>query len=414
MQEYQRTFIDLALSRTALRFGTFKLKSGRESPYFFNAGLFNDGEAIAVLGKCYAAALTRSGLEFDMLFGPAYKGIPLATTTAVALAEHHHRSVPWAFNRKEAKDHGEGGNIVGSALRGRVLIVDDVITAGTAIRESVDIIRAAGATPVGVALALDRQERGQGTQSAVQEVSAQFGLRCVSILTLADLIETFAQGPGDAVRISREQFAALQAYQREWGVGAVSAGRNGWGRIARMRKATPFLATVLAGLAIAVAPHAQSAQPASKPATGSAKQTYKWVDEKGVMHYGDHVPSEYSQREQRVLNSEGLEVQKRQAEMSPKEAAEYAAKQREEAQRKQTRHVPDLHLPVGQGNRERARRAPRPDQRADHRGRCVHRQSHDACRQPEAARAELRALQHAAERSPHARRARRRNGARHE
>jgi orotate phosphoribosyltransferase len=228
VQEYQRTFIDLALSRSALRFGSFKLKSGRDSPYFFNAGLFNDGEAIAVLGKCYAAALTRSGLEFDMLFGPAYKGIPLATTTAVALAEHHHRSVPWAFNRKEAKDHGEGGNIVGSPLSGRVLIVDDVITAGTAIRESVEIIRAAGATPAGVALALDRQERGQGTKTAVQEVSEQFGLRCVSILTLAGLIETFAltpgQEPGDPVRISREQLAALRDYQRQWGVAPVSAG----------------------------------------------------------------------------------------------------------------------------------------------------------------------------------------------
>jgi len=219
VQEYQRTFIDLALSRTALRFGSFKLKSGRESPYFFNAGLFNDGEAIAVLGQCYAAALTRSGLEFDMLFGPAYKGIPLATTTAVALAEHHHRSVPWAFNRKEAKEHGEGGSIVGAPLRGRVVIIDDVITA---IRESVEIIRAAGATPAGVALALDRQERGQGTQSAVQEVSAQFGLRCVSILNLADLIDTFAKEPSDAVRISREQFAALRAYQQSWGIGAVS------------------------------------------------------------------------------------------------------------------------------------------------------------------------------------------------
>ena len=234
VQEYQRTFIDLAMSRTALRFGSFKLKSGRDSPYFFNAGLFNDGEAIAVLGKCYAAALVRSGLEFDMLFGPAYKGIPLATTTAVALAEHHHRSVPWAFNRKEAKDHGEGGNIVGSPLKGRVLIVDDVITAGTAIRESVEIIRAAGATPAGVALALDRQERGQGAKSAVQEVSEQFGLRCVSILTLAGLIETFtqapgqttAENPGDGVRISREQLAALQGYQREWGVAAVSQGTN--------------------------------------------------------------------------------------------------------------------------------------------------------------------------------------------
>ena len=222
MQEYQRTFVDLAVSRQALRFGSFKLKSGRESPYFFNAGLFNDGEAIGVLGQCYAAALSRSGLGFDMLFGPAYKGIPLATTTAIALAEHHHRSVPWAFNRKEAKDHGEGGSIVGSPLKGRVVIVDDVITAGTAIRESVELIRAAGAEPVGVALALDRQERGQGAQSAVQEVSVQFGLRCVSILTLADLIETFSAASGDAVRISSEQLAALRAYQRAWGTAAVS------------------------------------------------------------------------------------------------------------------------------------------------------------------------------------------------
>jgi orotate phosphoribosyltransferase len=224
VQEYQRTFVELALSRSALRFGSFKLKSGRESPYFFNAGLFNDGEALAVLGQSYAAALMRSGLEFDMLFGPAYKGIPLATTTAVALAEHHRRNVPWAFNRKEAKDHGEGGNIVGSPLKGRIVIVDDVITAGTAIRESVEIIRAAGATPVGVALALDRQERGQGPQSAVQEVSSQFGLRCVSILTLTDLIETFSAAPGDGVRISGEQLDALRAYQRNWGVATVSAG----------------------------------------------------------------------------------------------------------------------------------------------------------------------------------------------
>src|SRR6188768_4260466 len=183
------------MSRTALRFGTFRLKSGRDSPYFFNAGFFNDGEAIAVLGKCYAAALTRSGLEYDMLFGPAYKGIPLATTTAVALAEHHRRNVPWAFNRKEAKDHGEGGSIVGSPLKGRVVIVDDVITAGTAIRESIDIIRAAGATPAGVALALDRQERGRDAggndlaESAVQEVQRLYGIPCVSILTLEGLIE---------------------------------------------------------------------------------------------------------------------------------------------------------------------------------------------------------------------------------
>src|SRR6186713_2661510 len=217
VQEYQRTFIDLALSRTALRFGSFKLKSGRESPYFFNAGLFNDGEAIAVLGQCYAAALARSQLGFDMLFGPAYKGIPLATTTAVALAEHHHRSVPWAFNRKEAKDHGEGGNIVGSPLRGRVVIVDDVITAGTAIRESIELIRSAGATPAGVALALDREERGRdpegGTaraESAVQEVARLYGIPCVSIITLSGLIDALR---GGAAGLPVGMLGAMEAYR---------------------------------------------------------------------------------------------------------------------------------------------------------------------------------------------------------
>jgi orotate phosphoribosyltransferase len=218
MQEFQRTFIDLALSRQALRFGSFTLKSGRESPYFFNAGLFNDGEAIAVLGQCYAAALTRAGLEFDMLFGPAYKGIPLVTSAAVALSEHHHRSVPWAFNRKEAKAHGEGGLIVGSALRGRVVIVDDVITAGTAVRESIDIIKAAGAEPVAVLLALDRQERGTGERSAVQEVAADYGLNCVSILTFAQLIEALSQPAGDASRISDSALSALRAYREKYGV----------------------------------------------------------------------------------------------------------------------------------------------------------------------------------------------------
>ncbi|HNR23195.1 MAG TPA: orotate phosphoribosyltransferase, partial [Steroidobacteraceae bacterium] len=142
MQEFQRTFIDLALARDALRFGRFTLKSGRESPYFFNAGLFNDGESLAILGRCYAAAIARAGLGFDMLFGPAYKGIPLVAATAIALAGEHGRNLPWAFNRKEAKDHGEGGSIVGHRLEGRVLIIDDVITAGTAVRESVALIRA--------------------------------------------------------------------------------------------------------------------------------------------------------------------------------------------------------------------------------------------------------------------------------
>lgn len=218
MQDYQLRFIDLALSRDALRFGHFKLKSGRESPYFFNAGLFSDGEAAAVLGQCYAAAILRSRIEFDMIFGPAYKGIPLATALAIALATHHGRNVPYAFNRKEAKDHGEGGTVVGSPLRGRVLVADDVITAGTAVRESLEIIRNAGAQPVAVALALDRQERGQGNSSAVQEIESQHGLRCVSVVTLADLIETLANPADGQARISAEQLTSLRDYRERYGV----------------------------------------------------------------------------------------------------------------------------------------------------------------------------------------------------
>jgi len=218
MQDYQLRFIDLALSRDALRFGNFKLKSGRESPYFFNAGLFSDGEAAAVLGQCYAAAILRSGIEFDMIFGPAYKGIPLATALVIALATQHGRNVPYAFNRKEAKDHGEGGTVVGSPLRGRVLVVDDVITAGTAVRESLEIIRNAGAQPVAVALALDRQERGQGNSSAVQEIESQQGLSCVSVVTLADLIETLANPPDGQARISAEQLTSLRDYRQRYGV----------------------------------------------------------------------------------------------------------------------------------------------------------------------------------------------------
>jgi orotate phosphoribosyltransferase len=217
MQQYQLTFIDLALSRDALRFGHFALKSGRQSPYFFNAGLFSDGEALATLGKCYAAAIVHSGIRFDMVFGPAYKGIALAVATVVALSAEHGRSVPYAFNRKEAKDHGEGGRIVGAPLKGRVLIVDDVITAGTAVRESLEIIRAAGAQPAGVALALDRQERGQGAASALQELEQQQGLQCVSIVTLSDLIEALSRPPAGGVRISVEQLTALRAYQQRYG-----------------------------------------------------------------------------------------------------------------------------------------------------------------------------------------------------
>ena len=218
MHPHQRSFIELALARSALRFGRFTLKSGRESPYFFNAGLFNDGEALAVLGKCYAAALQASAVHFDMLFGPAYKGIPLVAATAMALAEHHGRNVPWAFNRKEAKDHGEGGNIVGRALAGKVVIVDDVITAGTAIRESVELIRRAGAEPVAVLLALDRQERGQGTRSAVQEMEAEFGLRCVSLLTLEDLIEVLAQPAAGSAALPVEHLQALRDYRSQYGI----------------------------------------------------------------------------------------------------------------------------------------------------------------------------------------------------
>ena len=206
---YQSEFIELCTQLGVLRFGSFTLKSGRESPYFFNAGLFNTGAAIAAVGRAYAQALTASELKFDMLFGPAYKGIPLVTITAAALAERHERSVPFAFNRKEAKDHGEGGRIVGSPLKGRVLIVDDVITAGTAIRESIDIIRGAGAEPAGVLLALDRQERASGSDfSAVQEVRSQYQVPVVSVINLSDLMQhvsrTGRAGELSSMRLYRE------------------------------------------------------------------------------------------------------------------------------------------------------------------------------------------------------------------
>jgi orotate phosphoribosyltransferase len=208
---YQSEFIELCVKLGVLRFGSFTLKSGRESPYFFNAGLFNTGNAIAAVGRAYAAALAASALKFDMLFGPAYKGIPLVAITAAALAERHDRDAPFAYNRKETKDHGEGGNIVGSPLKGRVLIVDDVITAGTAIRESIDIIKGAGAEPAGVLLALDRQERAPGSDfSAVQEVRSHFGIPVVSVINLTDLMdhESLAGRPGDLanMQVYRERF----------------------------------------------------------------------------------------------------------------------------------------------------------------------------------------------------------------
>jgi orotate phosphoribosyltransferase len=210
---YQSEFIDLCVQLGVLRFGQFTLKSGRESPYFFNAGLFNTGSAVAAVGRAYSAALAQSDLEYDMLFGPAYKGIPLVTITAAAMAEQHGRSLPFAFNRKEAKDHGEGGTIVGSPLKGRVLIVDDVITAGTAIRESIDIIQAAGARPAGVLLALDRQERaGTSALSAVQEVRNQYQIPVVAVVNLADLME-HVSAAGQAADV-----AGLRRYRERYGL----------------------------------------------------------------------------------------------------------------------------------------------------------------------------------------------------
>jgi orotate phosphoribosyltransferase len=214
VQEYQRTFIDLAMSRSALRFGSFKLKSGRDSPYFFNAGLFNDGEAIAVLGQCYAAALTRSGLEFDMLFGPAYKGIPLVVLAAASLASHLDEDYPFAFNRKEAKDHGEGGSIIGAPLKGRVLIVDDVITAGTAVREVLEIVRGAGATPAGVLVALDREEVAPKAKvSAVKQLEDELKVPIRSIVALTDLIDHLEED-----KEYEQYLPAVRAYRNRYGV----------------------------------------------------------------------------------------------------------------------------------------------------------------------------------------------------
>lgn len=215
MYDYQREFIELTLTRDVLRFGDFTLKSGRSSPYFFNMGRIDSGAALAGLGRSYAAAAIRSGVPFDMLFGPAYKGIALAAATAIALADTQGRDVPWAYNRKEAKDHGEGGHLVGAPLTGRVLIVDDVMTAGTAVRESLELIRAQGAEPAGVLIALDRQERGQSELSAAQEVAAQFGIPVIAIATLADVLTYAGERPDLAAEHQR-----LLAYRERYGVKA--------------------------------------------------------------------------------------------------------------------------------------------------------------------------------------------------
>jgi orotate phosphoribosyltransferase len=213
MKDYQHDFIDFAISAGVLRFGDFTLKSGRTSPYFFNAGLFNTGEQLARLGRCYARAITDSHLDFDVLFGPAYKGIPLATATSIALADHHQHNVPWCFNRKEAKDHGEGGNLVGAGLSGKILVIDDVITAGTAIHESVNIIQDAGAILAGVVIALDRQERGRDRRSAIQEVEESLGITVTSIVTLTNLLEYLHSKPEYNEAVNK-----IEAYREQYGI----------------------------------------------------------------------------------------------------------------------------------------------------------------------------------------------------
>jgi orotate phosphoribosyltransferase len=212
MSDFTQQFIQFAIAKEVLRFGEFKTKAGRLSPYFFNAGLFNDGESLMKLGEFYAQAILKSGIKYDMLFGPAYKGITLAAAIAIALARQN-RNVPYAYNRKEAKDHGEGGTIVGAPLQGRVLIVDDVISAGTSVRESVELIRHHHATPCGVAIALDRQERGQGKFSAVQEVQQDYSIPVVNIAGLTDLIRYLQEAP--ALANYRD---AVEAYRKQYGV----------------------------------------------------------------------------------------------------------------------------------------------------------------------------------------------------
>ncbi len=213
MQDYQRDFLDFALDVGVLRFGEFTLKSGRISPYFFNAGLFNTGASLARLGRYYAQAIADSGIAFDVLYGPAYKGIPLAAVTAAALYDQHGRDIPYAFNRKEAKDHGEGGLIVGHDLQGRVMIIDDVISAGTSVRESMEIIKAEQATPAGVVIALDRQERGQGERSAIQEVEQDYGMPVSAIVRLEQLIEYLQERDSAGQDLER-----IQRYRETYGV----------------------------------------------------------------------------------------------------------------------------------------------------------------------------------------------------
>ena len=217
MKGYQRDFIEFALSKQVLRFGQFTLKSGRTSPYFFNAGLFNTGGDLARLGRFYASALTDASIEYNLLFGPAYKGIPIATATSVALYDHHHIDMPYCFNRKEAKTHGEGGSLVGSDLKGKVMLVDDVITAGTAIRESMEIIKSHGAELSGVLIALDRQEKGQGELSAIEEVERDFGTQVIAIVTLAHVIAYLEEKVIDQPELN-EHLLNIRKYRENYGI----------------------------------------------------------------------------------------------------------------------------------------------------------------------------------------------------
>ncbi len=215
MQEFQKAFIEFVIRHEILRFGSFTLKSGRTSPYFFNAGLFNTGEALSFIGNSYAAAIAQSGVDYDLLFGPAYKGIPLVSVTAAALAQQHGINKPYCFNRKEAKDHGEGGLTVGAPLQGRVLIVDDVITAGTAIREVMELLQRTGATPAGIVVALDRQERGTGRLSAIQEIREQYQIPVISIIALEQIIAYLGRQENPALA---GHLADVQRYRDEYGV----------------------------------------------------------------------------------------------------------------------------------------------------------------------------------------------------
>jgi len=215
MQDFQKQFLNYVTEQEILRFGEFTLKSGRKSPYFFNAGLFNTGAALGFLGNCYAKAVKNSGLEFDIIFGPAYKGIPLASAASIAFWQEFKQDIPWCFNRKEAKDHGEGGNIVGSPLKNRVLVIDDVITAGTAIRETMEIIAAAGAQAAGVVVALDRQEKGKTNLSAIQEIEQEFSIPVISIINLQQIIGYLEEQQDDTLAT---YLGAMKSYQEQYGI----------------------------------------------------------------------------------------------------------------------------------------------------------------------------------------------------